>query len=146
MKKLLLFVMALSFGCAHGPRPTIIGYEKMLSSWVGTDSEKLVRAWGLPNQTMDLPSGSKGMAYNHNGGSFTEGHREFKAYVVNTVHFSCTTTFFVGKNNKIDSWRHEGNSCVASDPDEVAQYKAEQERMARADKDRALAQSKNPFQ
>jgi hypothetical protein len=40
-----------------------------------------------------------------------------KTTPVYNIHLSCTTRFTVNENGIITNWAHEGNNCIAFDPD-----------------------------
>jgi len=122
MKKLLtIFCGIFLIGCA-----TTANYEKILNSWVGAKEIDLVRAWGAPDNQYES-SGTKFLTYQRANNIYMPGTAPTytTTMIGNTAHttavggspasniqFFCKTTFEV-KNERIVSWRWEGNGCKA---------------------------------
>ena len=122
MKKLLIIFLGIFIvGCA-----TTANYEKILSSWVGAKEIDLVRAWGAPNNQYES-SGTKFLTYQKSNNIYMPGTAPTYSTTMigNTAYTSssggspayniqmfCKTTFEV-KNERIVSWRWEGNGCKA---------------------------------
>jgi hypothetical protein len=122
MKKLLIIFLGIFIvGCA-----TTANYEKILSSWVGAKEIDLVRAWGAPDNQYES-SGTKFLTYQKSNNIYMPGTAPTysttmignKAYTSSSggspaynIQMFCKTTFEV-KNERIVSWRWEGNGCKA---------------------------------
>ena len=123
MKKILASVLLLLVltGCA-----TTANYEKNLASWVGASELDLVRNWGPPQQIYEA-GGRKFLLYTNERSVFIPGTAP--SYTTNVigntaytrrvggssaqhVNLSCQTTFEL-ENERIVSWRWQGNSCKA---------------------------------
>jgi hypothetical protein len=132
MKKLVLLVMVLGFSTACA---TTGNYEKILQTWVGSPVDNLVGSWGPPQSQYKLSGGGMVIEYSRSSTGTVGGYTSSQpvttynidgsystTYVTTTtpsynVQYSCRTIFDVDKNNIITSWRWEGNSCIAYDPD-----------------------------
>jgi|LauGreDrversion4_2_1035121.scaffolds.fasta_scaffold156322_1 hypothetical protein len=122
MKKLLIIFLGIFIvGCA-----TTANYEKILSSWVGAKEIDLIRAWGAPDNQYES-SGTKFLTYQKSNNIYMPGTAPTYStkMIGNTAYTSssggspayniqmfCKTTFEV-KNERIVSWRWEGNGCKA---------------------------------
>jgi hypothetical protein len=108
-------------GCA-----TTANYEKILASWVGSTELDLVRKWGTP-QRMYETGDTKFLTYASSRNIYLPGTAPTyqTTYIGNTAYtnriggtpgqnigMSCITTFEV-RNERIVSWRWEGNDCKA---------------------------------
>jgi hypothetical protein len=105
-KNLLLLVVFVVFPSACA---TTGGYEKILSSWMGNDVNSLIQSWGPPANTYKMPNGDIMYTFFYDGGAVAMPIGNM-AYAVNR---SCKTTFIVGQDGKIKTWRWEGNTCKA---------------------------------
>ena len=123
MKKALALtaVMIILTGCA-----TRANYEKALNSWVGSTEIDLIRKWGVPQQFYET-GGRKFLVYSssrnmHIPGtppshtSTVVGNTTYKNRVGGTpdrdIELTCKTTFEL-ENEKVVSWRWQGNDCTA---------------------------------
>lgn len=120
MKKLIIIFCGIFLvGCA-----TTANYEKILSSWVGATELDLIRTWGAPDNQFES-GGIKFLTYQKSGNVYVPGTSPtFSTTMIgNTAYTSayggspayniqlnCKTTFEV-KNERIISWRWEGNGC-----------------------------------
>lgn len=120
MKAIVLGVVLLALcGCA-----TTKKYEKVLNSWVGADELSLVRQWGPPQHIYEF-GGSRFLTYASGRDMYVPGAApSYRTTVVGnaiytapvggrpgyTVHKQCRTTFEI-KDEKIVSWRWQGNDC-----------------------------------
>lgn len=113
MVNILASVLALfATACA-----TTAKYEAKLNSWVGSDVSALMTSWGAPSATFDMPNGNKMYIYSFEGGTQTfANYNQFtnQAYAYNVTYW-CKTTFITGSDNKILTWKWEGNSCRSRD-------------------------------
>jgi hypothetical protein len=101
-------------------------YHRACQSWIGHDINELIRAWGYPQQTNEMPNGNKLVTYQKSSsmavsipGTTTStniGNMRFQDQSpgMNTVlTFYCNTSFEIDRNGKVIYWRAEGNSCFA---------------------------------
>lgn len=125
MKKVIAVVILLYLitGCA-----TTANYEKKLASWVGESELDLVRSWGPPQQIYET-GGRKFLLYTNARSVFIPGtapsyttniigntaytHRVGGSPAQN-INLSCQTIFEL-ENERVVSWRWQGNSCKARD-------------------------------
>jgi len=111
--------------------PTTEAYEKVLDTWVGVDSDRLLRAWGSPESSFPMSGGHtlwtyvRTSSYQTPQNSYsttiyqpphpweTSGSLHTTTTTVGggTINFRCQTDFEVGGSNKIVRWRWSGNSC-----------------------------------
>lgn len=135
MKKIivLLGLVVLVSGCA-----TTRGYEAILGSWMGAKEESLVASWGPPQNVYQMGNGKKVIEYSRGqniqtgGYAYTTPQTTYHQGVVgNTLYTGtstqyvtqttpvyniqmwCKTSFILDSNGTIESWRWEGNNCVA---------------------------------
>ncbi len=122
--RIYLFVSLLAFfmtSCA-----TANYYNKAIHTWQGAPADLLKEKWGEPDQLITLPNGNKLFVYVTKAPRYTppplvpaavtsSGGR---ATVVapsrpmsSEITLSCTTTFEVGRDNKIMSANFSGNNC-----------------------------------
>ena len=122
MKWLLLWItLVILSGCA-----TTANYEKILNSWVGSEEVDLIRKWGPPQQSYES-GGHKFLAYSSSRNVYMPGTTPSYTtmYIGNTAYTNpvggspgynigmrCVTTFEIVEN-RIVSWRWEGNDCRA---------------------------------
>lgn len=113
--------VGLLAGCA-----TTAGYEKMLTSWVGSSEIELVRRWGPPASSYDA-GGHRFIVYNSQRNIFMPGVApSFQTTVIGNTAFTnqvggvapmniglvCTTTFEL-ESDRVVSWQYQGNDCKA---------------------------------
>lgn len=132
----LAMVLALS-ACT-----STAGYEKILSSWVGSHVDQLVTSWGPPNTSHQLTNGDTLIQYararNVQIGGYTRtipkttystgtvtGTGGIASYSgstttyetvrtpVQNIGMQCMTRFLVSSTGTIKSWSYEGNDCRA---------------------------------
>jgi len=123
MKKSVILTAILIFlaGCA-----TRANYENVLNSWVGATELDLVRKWGVPQQFYET-SGRKFLVYSSSRNMILPGSPPSYTQTVvgNTIYknrvggipdqyieLNCKTTFEL-ENEKVLSWRWQGNDCTA---------------------------------
>lgn len=125
--------VTLLTGCA-----TTANYERVLSSWVGSDADQLIRSWGPPSSTFPLSNGGQVFVYSRGrsstyttpmqvqqgpgmfiGNTYYPGQTTVTGGQAYNIRHSCRTQFEVDSSNRIVSWRWEGNSCVAHAPKET---------------------------
>ena len=122
MKKIIYLLIPLSLvACA-----TTANYEKILSTWVGSSEIELIRKWGPPQQSYET-NGKKFITYVRTRNVYIPGTNPSytTTYIGNTAYtntvagtagqnigMSCKTTFEL-ENDRITSWRWEGNDCTA---------------------------------
>ena len=121
LRFLLIASLVILLGCA-----TTANYEKMLNSWVGAPELDLVRRWGPPIQSYET-SGRKFLVYSNSRNIFLPGTAPTYTTTVigNTAYtnrvggtpaqnigLSCQTTFEIFQE-RVVSWRYEGNDCTA---------------------------------
>ena len=123
MKKAILLtaVLLIFAGCA-----TRANYEKALNSWVGSSEIDLIRKWGVPQQFYEtggrkflVYSSSRNMNIPGTPPSYTStivGNTTYRNRVGGTpdqnIELNCKTTFEL-ENEKVLSWRWQGNDCAA---------------------------------
>jgi hypothetical protein len=114
------FLTVLS-GCA-----TTANYEKILNSWVGANEIDLVRNWGTPQRVYET-GGTKFLTFASSRNIYMPGTAPTytTTYIGNTAYTTrtggspsqnigmiCITTFEI-KNDRVVTWRWEGNDCKA---------------------------------
>jgi hypothetical protein len=128
MKKTLFFAVeiaiALLSGCA-----TTANYEKSLNDYVGKPELELIQTWGPPASTYEY-SGIRYLTYVRSGNMYLPGAAPTyqTTLIGNTAYtnayggtpamnvaLSCKTTFEI-RNQRIVTWRWEGNNCKATAP------------------------------
>lgn len=117
----LAAVLIILTGCA-----TRANYEKALNSWVGSSEIDLIRKWGVPQQFYET-GGRKFIVYSSSRNmripgtppsynSTVVGNTTYKNRVGGTpdqdIELNCKTTFEL-ENEKVISWRWQGNDCTA---------------------------------
>ena len=126
----LCILLLLATGCA-----TTANYERILSSWVGSDADNLVRAWGVPETSFPLANGGKVLVFERSGSStyttplqvqqapgiwsgiaYYPGPITVTGGQTYTITQWCRTQFEVDSSNRIVHWRWEDNNCVARPP------------------------------
>jgi hypothetical protein len=117
--------LALS-GCA-----TTGKYEAKLASWVGSPADRLIASWGYPAQQMTAPNGDLVYVYSNHGsfvmptttttnaqvsayGNSAYGTATSTTYGGGVIDLSCTTYFEIGPDQRVVSWRWQGNSCKST--------------------------------
>jgi hypothetical protein len=123
MKKAIALTAGLILlaGCAARAN-----YENVLNSWVGATELDLVRKWGVPQQSYET-GGRKFLVYSSSRNMILPGSPPTYTTTVvgNTVYknrvggipdqymeLNCKTTFEL-ENEKVLSWRWQGNDCTA---------------------------------
>lgn len=116
---LALCASVILAGCA-----TTANYEKLLSSWVGHSELELIRAWGSPVGQYES-GGVRFVTYEQRRNVFIPGtNPTYQTNIIgNTAYttavggspaynipLSCRTTFEI-QNERVTSWRWEGNGC-----------------------------------
>ena len=120
-----LFLLVLSLfisGCI----PTSKGYEQRLNTWMGMSEGQLIRSWGVPKQVFNN-SGKKYFVYNSSRNVYLPGSSptyttrvigntaytdSYGGSAPRNLNYSCETTFEIA-NQKVVSWRYNGNDCTA---------------------------------
>jgi hypothetical protein len=121
MKYVAILLCSILTACA-----TTAAYEKILSSWVGSSENDLVRSWGPPDSVYEN-SGTKYLTYSKSEHGYVPGVAPtYRTNVVGNTAYTravggspgyaisqqCKTSFeLVG--GQVVSWRHEGNGCTA---------------------------------
>jgi len=67
MPKIIISIIVVGFQ----RMPTTENYEKMLGTWVGAPEERLISAWGPPNQTYESGN-SKYLTFIRGGATYTQ--------------------------------------------------------------------------
>ena len=96
-----LAAIAWLAGCA-----TTGNYEAMLKTWVGHSEDELVQAWGPPSSVYQSPSAKY----------FTYAKSKTCGAGHDAITCLCTTSFVLA-NDRVTSWRWDGNGCTALPPD-----------------------------
>ena len=124
----LLLVTAV--GCA-----TQENYQKIVESWMNYDVYKLMRSWGAPTSTFQMPNGNTLLVYESRG-SFTtptaitpersSGYFVGSHYSSTTtpstviggdpIPLTCRTEFEAEPSGKLVRWQFQGNTCRARAP------------------------------
>jgi hypothetical protein len=125
-RTMALALALLLAGCA-----TTANYETTLDSWTGRSADDLIRAWGAPTGTMQMPGGNTLLVYER-GSSYTTpttvtpgqttGRVIGNTYYATTspgrvsggqrINFWCKTEFEVDGSGQLVRWRYEGNRCA----------------------------------
>jgi len=117
----LTVILIVLAGCA-----VRANYENVLNSWVGATEIDLVRKWGVPQQFYEtggrkflVYSSSRNMILPGSPPSYTQtvvGNTIYKNRVGGIpdqyIELNCKTTFEL-ENEKVVSWRWQGNDCTA---------------------------------
>ena len=119
---LVLSSIALLYGCSSNR------YSEIMAAWVGHDVQELVdsKRWGYPASTFVSPNGNTVYRYVRSG-EFSNPTTTNSTYNVygntvtgsstssggGTTTLSCTSFFEVDSNNKIVTWKYQGNACKA---------------------------------
>lgn len=98
MKKYILLLFLLLSGCA-----TSEGYNRMLNTWLDSDKQNLIETWGVPTSTYKLNDHIEYFSYLRTSVSSLDG---------TVYNLKCETTFTI-KDNKVASWKYNGNNCEA---------------------------------
>jgi hypothetical protein len=99
---LLTGLLTLLIGCATAER-----YQETLQAWVGHDISTLVRSWGPPSSSVNLPDGTSIFTWDYVGDAV--GMPVGNMVLVSQPN--CRTSFYVGLDNLIYSWRFQGAAC-----------------------------------
>jgi len=89
-------------------------YEKILSSWVGSDENSLVQNWGPPTRVYNMENG-KILTYIHSAGSQATYDPLLRTSFAHENY--CKTDFTLDGLSTVKSWRWEGNVCNARPSD-----------------------------
>lgn len=99
IKKLFVVLsLIIVSGCA-----TSEGYNRILNTWLNSDKQNLIETWGVPTSTYKLNEHVEYISYLKTSISYING---------NIYNWKCETTFTI-KDNKVTSWKYNGNSCEA---------------------------------
>lgn len=141
MRYAIVLVCILVIACDTMQRPerTSEGYKQILSTWLGSKSDQLVRQWGPPDSSFTYADGSSVLVYKTTrtetiGGTTYRERVEVdlpgtsekgtvwieKTTPIDTFHFYCNTTFEIDPQGRITSWEYEGNDCKAVERKETA--------------------------
>ncbi len=135
----LLLVPMLLVGCA-----TSAGYQAILQSWIGDNTDHLVSVWGAPQQEYPLRGGGRVLQYERsntivfpggtkyepvttqsNGtvsgdvnGSYTGTATTYVPEKADPITFQqrCVTRFTADASGRIVQWAWEGNACRSIAP------------------------------
>ena len=95
-----LIAVALVAGCA-----TTSNYEDLLKTWVGRSEDELVQTWGPPSSVYQA-AGAKYLTYTKNQTCGSDNH------------YTCVcNTHFELASGRVESWRWDGNGCLAYPPE-----------------------------
>lgn len=96
-------------GCA-----TTAGYKRVCDSWMGSNVNTLITAWGPPSDTYTMPNGQVMYTWLNVGGTrvFSNYNQYLNMVTSNEVTYWCKTTMTANSEGTIISWRFEGNSCI----------------------------------
>lgn len=144
MKKTVMSLLTLFIIFFSGCVPTTEGYKQNVTSWMGSSEAQLVRGWGVPQQVFNS-GGRKYFVYNSSRNVYLPGTSPTytTTFIGNTAYtnsyggsapmnlnFQCKTTFEI-LNEKVVSWRFEGNDCTAPEStDSRAAYEAHMRSLA----------------
>ena len=119
--KLIPFILCIMFfsACASTAK-----YEEILDSWVNNNVNDLVRSWGYPKNSFKAPNGNRVYVYewssSYTSPTYTNTTHNLVGDTIQsnslttgglTTHYWCRTFFEVGFNDRIITWRWEGNDC-----------------------------------
>jgi hypothetical protein len=123
MKRLLLLLsLAISLSSCTTPGAQHAKYEAIVKSWLGSDIDKLVNAWGYPANSFIAPNGNKVYVYQYRSGSTSPVisrqmlDNPYTGPLTVTTGGDpnsswCDTFFEVNSSNTIVRWSFKGNSC-----------------------------------
>lgn len=129
----LVFVLALA-GCSTLNREEAAArFQAAMDGFIGKSSDELILARGVPTGTALLTTGDKVLEYSRSrtetvgGGSYTINSPVFvprpggtgtwinvptqQTQAVQSWEVRCKLLFHVSADNKVLSWKAEGNSC-----------------------------------
>jgi hypothetical protein len=131
-----VFILCLLFaiGCANN---SIVdrqeSYKTICNSWLNHSSNELVRSWGPPTSTYNMPNGNKTYTWSRASSQTTpvvtwpttstyraSGNRVYQDNPMglttggDTVTYYCNTSFEVNSSEVIIFWRFDGNACYAN--------------------------------
>jgi len=110
MKYIFSLLLFLVFSCA--PTMTL---QQRCNSWMHHDINELVRAWGPPTSTFDMPNGNRAYTWTR-----TSTHTEPSFNLSTTIPMTigggttvdyCRFTYEVAPSGEIIFWRYDGNAC-----------------------------------
>lgn len=90
-------------------------YEAILNTWMGSDVNSLITAWGAPSNQYTMPNGNIMYTWLWVDNSLVTStyFPRLKLTLTDNVTLWCKTTFITDANGKIIGWRLEGNDCRA---------------------------------
>ena len=108
-------------------------YKQICDSWMGQDVNNLIREWGAPTKTFNMPNGNtmyewsrhstettpamtlpSTTTYNTYGNTTYQNNPMAVTVGGNTITYYCTTGFEVNPQGIIIFYRYQGNSCLAN--------------------------------
>lgn len=135
MGKVKLFVLTLAVialgGCGIAAKRKE-AFTAQMDSYIGQSLDEVIKAKGVPTATADLSNGGKVVEYSSSkmitsgGGSYTSYRSVYlpgpnggtwtqvpvqNNMPIDTTEARCKLLFTVSKENKVESWKAEGNRC-----------------------------------
>jgi hypothetical protein len=107
-------LIASLMGCSTGTAKEHAQYDAYLSLMKGLSVDQLMNSWGRSDETSSLKNGSKVMTYSE--------HREIPISQYNLFtgrnemvrkELKCRTSFEIGPDDHVRSYKFEGNGCGA---------------------------------
>lgn len=90
-------------------------YKEYVSQWLNEPMETIVKEWGIPAKSMDLPDGSKALEYyKEKRSAFSTSQNGYGGVMFSDtarIVIWCKTTFFVSKMNTASNVTWNGNGC-----------------------------------
>lgn len=110
IRSITVVAALLSAGCATNQK-----YSEILDSWDGENVNDLISSWGPPSNEYRKPDGDLMYTWLSVGGTqVTANYNHYLNMVTaNSVTYWCKSTFTVGQDQIIKTWRWEGNACRA---------------------------------
>jgi hypothetical protein len=108
MKRFIVFVALAASACATSGK-----FERTLQTWVGSDVNPLLQAWGPPSDVYTMPDGHVMYTWLNVGGTHvTSNYNQFTRQITGgAVTIWCKTTFTTTAEGTVQRWRWQGNAC-----------------------------------
>lgn len=115
VKILVVLLAASTAGC--GLIATEGKYRAAVSSWVGSDINRVMAAWGAPYRTFEQPNGTTQYVYLAVGQSTTlVGYNESIGMAYGSTNTPyCRTTFVADNSGRVTSFTYQGQLCTSRD-------------------------------
>jgi len=132
MMREITAVAALGIALLLSACATTANYEKSLNSVLGAHADYLMRSWGVPQRSFQMPGGNTVYVYERSSQyttpvtvapgqttQYTVGNTTYMTMGPSTVsggaiqYSTCRTEFEADPSGRLVRWRWEGNACTA---------------------------------